>query len=179
MQLYMSWYIISFFGFIFTSWIFFIFSSTPVLTYSIDVVFVLSIEVPYMYETSIYIYIIFGHIGCFSYMPQAAKNKYLDILVIWLFFAHAPGSKRFNIWTYWLFSVPVAISSKCTQCVMCVAEHEWDQERVWQSACTKMGTYFMQWQQCIFHILHYFYFFRQDTKLHLWFPGSRAANLEK
>ena len=42
MQLYMSWYIISFFGFIFTSWIFFIFSSTPVLTSSIDLVFVLS-----------------------------------------------------------------------------------------------------------------------------------------
>ena len=43
MQLYMSWYIISFFGFIFTSSIFFILSSTPVLTSSIDVVFVLSI----------------------------------------------------------------------------------------------------------------------------------------
>ena len=44
MQLYMSWYIISFFGFIFTSWIFFNFSSTPVLTSSLDVVFVLSIS---------------------------------------------------------------------------------------------------------------------------------------
>ena len=44
MQLYMSWYIISFFGFIFTSYIFFIFSSTPVVTYSIEVVFVLSIK---------------------------------------------------------------------------------------------------------------------------------------
>ena len=43
MQLYMFWYIISFFGFIFTSKIFFIFSSTPVLTSSIDVVFVYSI----------------------------------------------------------------------------------------------------------------------------------------
>ena len=43
MQLYMSWYIIAFFGFIFTSQILFIFSSTPVLTPSIDVVFVLSI----------------------------------------------------------------------------------------------------------------------------------------
>ena len=40
----MSWYIISFFGFIFTSYImFFIFSSTPVLTFSIDVVFILAI----------------------------------------------------------------------------------------------------------------------------------------
>ena len=43
MQLYMCWYIISFFGFIFPSYIFFIFSSTPVLTSSIDVVFILSI----------------------------------------------------------------------------------------------------------------------------------------
>ena len=43
MQLYMSRYIISFFGFIFTSLILFlIFSSTPVLTLSIDVVFILS-----------------------------------------------------------------------------------------------------------------------------------------
>ena len=34
MQLYMSWYIMSFFGFIFTSWImYFIFSSTPALTF--------------------------------------------------------------------------------------------------------------------------------------------------
>ena len=40
----MSWYIISFFGFIFTSQFFFIFSSSPVLTSSIDVVFVLSIR---------------------------------------------------------------------------------------------------------------------------------------
>ena len=45
MQLYMSWYIISFFGFIFTSYIFFIFfSSTPPLTSDIDIVFVLSIS---------------------------------------------------------------------------------------------------------------------------------------
>ena len=45
MQLYMSWYIISFFGFIFNSQImFFIFSSTPVLTFSIDVVCILPIE---------------------------------------------------------------------------------------------------------------------------------------
>ena len=44
MQLLMSWYIISFFGFIFTSNTFFIFSSNPVLTSSIDVVFVLSIR---------------------------------------------------------------------------------------------------------------------------------------
>ena len=43
MQLYMSWYIISFFGFIFISQILFlIFSCTPVLTFSIDVVFILS-----------------------------------------------------------------------------------------------------------------------------------------
>ena len=39
---YMSWYIISLFGFIFTSYIFFIFSRTPDLTSSIDVIFVLS-----------------------------------------------------------------------------------------------------------------------------------------
>ena len=39
------WYIISFSGFIFTSYIlFFIFSSTPVLTFSIDVVFILSMR---------------------------------------------------------------------------------------------------------------------------------------
>ena len=43
MQLYMSWYIISFFGFIFISWIFFIFLSTPLLTSSIVVVFILLI----------------------------------------------------------------------------------------------------------------------------------------
>ena len=42
MRLYLSWYIINFFGFIFTSLTFFIFSSTPLLTSSIDVVFVLS-----------------------------------------------------------------------------------------------------------------------------------------
>ena len=42
MQLYMSWYIRSFFGFTFLN-IFFIFSSTLVLTSSIDVVFILSI----------------------------------------------------------------------------------------------------------------------------------------
>ena len=41
-KLYLSWYITSFFGFIFTSKILFIFSSTPVLTSSIDVVFVIS-----------------------------------------------------------------------------------------------------------------------------------------
>ena len=43
----MSWYIISFFGFILTSWIMFfiLFSCTPVLTFSIDVVFILSIHV--------------------------------------------------------------------------------------------------------------------------------------
>ena len=44
MQLYMSWYIISFFGFIFTFKYSLFFSSTPVLTSSIDVVFVLSIS---------------------------------------------------------------------------------------------------------------------------------------
>ena len=43
MQLYMSWYIIYFFVFIFTSSILFIFSSSLVLTSSIDVVFELSI----------------------------------------------------------------------------------------------------------------------------------------
>ena len=49
MQLYMSWYIIQFFGFIFTSGIFFIFSSTHELTSSIDVVLVLSIGIEYIY----------------------------------------------------------------------------------------------------------------------------------
>ena len=42
MQLYMSWYIRSFFGFTFLNILYF--SSTPVLTSSIDVVFILSIS---------------------------------------------------------------------------------------------------------------------------------------
>ena len=62
MQLYMSWYIISFFGFIFTSLIFFIISSTPVLISSIDVVFVLSIEIDPMVMRSM-IMSVFGEIN--------------------------------------------------------------------------------------------------------------------
>ena len=48
MQLYMSLYIIKYFGFIFTSYIFLICSSTPVLTSYIDAVFVLSILIEHV-----------------------------------------------------------------------------------------------------------------------------------